>query len=285
MTQVLVAAAQLRFRHRFRGLAPLTLVGLLILVLIGLLATLAPVITSWGPTEIDFNAILAPPGSPHHLLGTDQNGMDILSRSLYAARIDVGIAVASVALAAGVGSALGAVVGFIGGWFDDIAMRVVDVFQSFPAFIFALGVAVVVGTSTPSLIALLAIVNAPGYVRIMRAEVRATREHGWVEAARCAGLSPGHILFRQVLPNSIRPTLVIAPLNCGWVILLLASLSFVGLGVSIPQAEWGAMISAGTEEIASGQWWTSVIPGLMLFLTVLGFSLASEGAQARRDSP
>ena len=234
MTQTLTAAAQFRLGPRVRGIAPLTLVGLLILALIALLALLAPVITSWGPTEIDFNAILSPPGSPHHLLGTDQNGMDIFSRSLYAARIDVGIAVVSVALAASVGSALGAVVGFIGGWFDDVAMRVVDVFQSFPAFIFALGVAVVVGTSITSLIMLLAIVNAPGYVRIMRAEVRATREHGWVEAAQCAGLSPGNILFRQVVPNSIRPTLVIAPLNCGWVILLLASLSFVGLGVAVP---------------------------------------------------
>ena len=135
----------------------------------------------------------------------------------------------------------------------------------------------------PSLIILLAVVNAPSYVRIMRAEVRSVREHGWVEAARCAGLSSSHILFRQVVPNSLRPTLVIAPLNCGWVILLLASLSFVGLGIPVPEAEWGAMISAGTEEIASGQWWTSVVPGVMLFLTVLGFSLTSEGAQARRS--
>lgn len=274
------AAARLSLRAWTRS--PLAVVGLLILAVIVSLAVLAPVITRWGPTEIDFDHILSPPGSPHHLLGTDQNGMDILSRILYAARIDVGIAVISVAIAASVGSGFGAAVGFAGGWVDDVAMRVVDVFQSFPAFIFALGVAVVVGTSTPSLILLLAIVNAPGYVRIMRAEVRAVREHGWVEAARCAGLSPTHILFRQVVPNSIRPTLVIAPLNCGWVILLLASLSFVGLGISVPDAEWGAMISAGTEEIASGQWWTSVVPGAMLFLTVLGFSLASEGAQARR---
>ena len=209
--------------------------------------------------------------------------MDILSRILYAARIDVGVALASVAIAASVGSAIGAVVGFVGGWIDDIAMRVVDVFQSFPAFIFALGVAVVVGTSIPSLITLLAIVNAPSYVRIMRAEVRAVKEHGWVEAARCSGLSSTSILFRQVVPNSLRPILVIAPLNCGWVILLLAALSFVGLGIPIPEAEWGAMISAGTEEIATGQWWTSVVPGVMLFLTVLAFSLASEGAQSRRS--
>ena len=265
------------------ALGLLSLFGIALLGLIVLLAILAPLITKWGPTEIDFNYILSPPGTPDHLLGTDRNGMDILSRILYAARIDVGIALASVAIAASAGSAIGAVVGFVGRWIDDIAMRVVDVFQSFPAFIFALGVAVVVGTSIPSLITLLAIVNAPSYVRIMRAEVRAVKEHGWVEAARCSGLSSTSILFRQVVPNSLRPVLVIAPLNCGWVILLLAALSFVGLGIPIPEAEWGAMISAGTEEIATGQWWTSVVPGVMLFLTVLAFSLASEGAQSRRS--
>jgi len=270
-------------RTALGGLGPLSLVGIVLLAVIVLLAILAPVITKWGPTEIDFNYILSPPGTPDHLLGTDRNGMDILSRILYAARIDVGIALVSVAIAATTGSAIGAVVGFVGGWVDDVAMRVVDVFQSFPAFIFALGVAVVVGTSIPSLITLLAIVNAPSYVRIMRAEVRAVKEHGWVEAARCSGLSSTSILFRQVVPNSLRPVLVIAPLNCGWVILLLAALSFVGLGIAIPEAEWGAMISAGTEEIATGQWWTSVVPGVMLFLTVLAFSLASEGAQSRRS--
>jgi peptide/nickel transport system permease protein len=259
----------------------LTVAGIMLLCVIVSLALLAPVISQWGPTEIDFNYILSPPGSPGHPLGTDKNGMDILSRILYAARIDVGIALASVAIAASVGSTFGAIVGFVGGWVDDIAMRVVDVFQSFPAFIFALGVAVVVGTSIPSLITLLAIVNAPSYVRIMRAEVRAVKEHGWVEAARCSGLSSSDILFRQVVPNSLRPVLVIAPLNCGWVILLLAALSFVGLGIPVPDAEWGAMISAGTDEIATGQWWTSVVPGVMLFLTVLAFSLASEGAQSR----
>jgi peptide/nickel transport system permease protein len=259
----------------------LTVAGIMLLCVIVALALLAPVISQWGPTEIDFNYILSPPGSPGHPLGTDKNGMDILSRILYAARIDVGIALASVAIAASVGSTFGAIVGFVGGWVDDIAMRVVDVFQSFPAFIFALGVAVVVGTSIPSLITLLAIVNAPSYVRIMRAEVRAVKEHGWVEAARCSGLSSFDILFRQVVPNSLRPVLVIAPLNCGWVILLLAALSFVGLGIPVPDAEWGAMISAGTDEIATGQWWTSVVPGVMLFLTVLAFSLASEGAQSR----
>jgi peptide/nickel transport system permease protein len=253
-----------------------------LLCVIVLLAAIAPLITQWGPTEIDFNYILSPPGTPGHLLGTDVNGMDILSRILFAARIDVGIALASVAIAATVGSAIGSIIGFAGGWVDDVAMRAVDVFQSFPAFIFALGVAVVVGTSIPSLITLLAIVNAPSYVRIMRAEVRAVKEHGWVEAARCSGLSNSSILFRQVVPNSWRPVLVIAPLNCGWVILLLAALSFVGLGIAVPNAEWGAMISAGTDQIATGQWWTSVVPGVVLFLTVLGFSLASEGAQSRR---
>jgi peptide/nickel transport system permease protein len=267
--------------HR-RALGRLTVAGGLLLLLVAACALLAPFIASWRPTTIDFNASLGGPGSPHHVLGTDHNGMDILSRLLFAARLDLGIAVAAVAIAASLGSTLGAIVGYAGGWLDEVAMRVMDVFQSFPAFVLALAVATMLGTSTIDLIAVIAVVNAPSYVRLMRAEVRSVREEGWVEAARCAGLGWTHILFRQVIPNSLRPVFVIAPLNCGWAILTLAGLSFVGLGVKLPTPEWGAMIALGADDMVSGQWWTSVLPGLFLFVSVLGFNLLGEGLQSRR---
>lgn len=265
---------------RGRRVPGLLVAGGICLVGLVLAALLAPLLTSWGPTTIDFNAQLVAPGSPHHPFGTDDNGMDILSRVLYAARLDLGIAVAAVAIAAVFGSVLGAVVGYVGGWIDELAMRTMDVFQAFPAFVLALGVATMLGTSTTDLIAVLALVGTPGYVRLMRAEVRGVREQGWVEAARCAGLSGSQVLFRQVVPNSLRPVYVLAPLNCGWAILTLAGLSFVGLGVHIPTAEWGAMIATGSNDIVAGQWWTSVIPGLFLFVAVLGFNLLSEGVQS-----
>jgi peptide/nickel transport system permease protein len=270
------------FATRRVAFGGLTVAGAVILLLVAAGAVFAPFIASWRPTTIDFNATLVGPGSPHHALGTDHNGMDILSRLLFGARLDLGIAVAAVAIAATIGSVIGGLVGYAGGWLDEVAMRVMDVFQSFPAFVLALAVATMLGTSTIDLIAVIALVNTPSYVRLMRAEVRTVREEGWVEAARCSGLSRSHILFRQVIPNSLRPVFVIAPLNCGWAILTLAGLSFVGLGVRLPTPEWGAMIALGADDMVSGQWWTSVLPGLFLFVSVLGFNLLSEGLQARR---
>jgi peptide/nickel transport system permease protein len=265
---------------------PLLLAGCLLVAAIGLLAVLAPLVSSFGPTEIDPAAVLVAPGADGHLLGTDRNGMDIWARLLYAARVDLGIAVAAVGIAVAVGTTLGAIVGYLGGWLDELGMRVVDMFQAFPAFILALAVAALVGPGTLNLIAVLALVNAPGYLRLMRTEVRSTREHGYVEAARAAGAPWWSVLFRQVVPNSLRPVLVIAPLNCGWAILTLAGLSFLGLGVRIPNPEWGAMIAAGADDMVSGDWWTSVFPGIALFVTVLGFNLVGEGllapAHARR---
>ena len=273
--------------RRARALPVAAYVGGAILLAILLLALAAPLVSDWGPTEIDFEATDAAPGAPGHPLGTDLNGMDLWSRILYAARLDLGVAVAAVAIAVLVGGVLGAAIGYAGGWIDEIAMRTVDVVQSFPAFVLALAVATLLGRGTVNLIAVIALVNTPSYIRLMRSEVRSTREHGFVEAARCAGESETSILLRHVVPNSVRPLLVIAPLNCGWAILTLAGLSFLGLGVQIPEPEWGAMIAAGTEDIVSGRWWSSVVPGAALFVTVLGFNLLGEGLlDARtRESP
>lgn len=260
-----------------RGLPALSLAGLAILVSVAGCAVLAPVLSSWAPTQIDFNGSDTPPGAFHHLLGTDTNGMDVWSRVVHAAQLDLGVAVAAVAAAVVAGGLVGAVVGYVGGWVDEAAMRLMDIVQSFPAFVLALAVATLLGRGTGDLIAVIALVNAPSYVRLLRAEVRSTREHGYVEAARAAGESRASILFRHVVPNSLRPALVVAPLNCGWAVLTLAGLSFLGLGVRIPEPEWGSMIAGATEGIVAGYWWESVVPGLALFATVLGFNLVGEG--------
>jgi peptide/nickel transport system permease protein len=282
-----VSAVAVRTWSLVRARPPLVYAGAAILLAIVVMAIAAPVLSAWGPTQIDFDAIDVAPGAPGHLLGTDRNGMDLWARILYAARLDLSVAVAAVALAVLVGGVLGAAIGYAGGWVDEVGMRVIDVVQSFPAFVLALAVATLLGRGTGNLLAVIALVNAPSYVRLMRSEVRSTKEHGYVEAARCAGESEASILFRHVFPNSIRPLFVIAPLNCGWAILTLAGLSFLGLGVQIPEPEWGAMIANGADEIVAGQWWSSVVPGVALFLTVLGFNLLGEGlldARARRQS-
>jgi peptide/nickel transport system permease protein len=255
----------------------LALVGVALLLALVVLAAGAPLFSHWGATQIDFSSTDVRPGVHGHLLGTDNNGMDIWARILYAGRIDLGIAVAAVAIAVSIGSVLGGLIGYVGGWVDEIAMRAMDIVQSFPAFVLALAVATLVGQSFLHLVGVLAFVNGPSYVRLMRSEVRSTREHGYVEAARCAGETNRSILFRHVIPNSLRPSLVVAPLNCGWAILTLTGLSFLGLGVKIPQAEWGAMIANGTDDLVQNHWWPSVIPGIALFVSVLAFNLLGEG--------
>lgn len=257
--------------------------GAILLSIVILGAVLAPSLTEWGPEEIDFAAFLAPP-SPAHPLGTDGNGMDLFSRVLFAARIDVGIALAAVAVAAVSGSLLGGVVGYLGGWVDEVAMRLADIVQAFPAFILALAVSALFGSGLFNLTIAIGLIFAPAYVRIMRSEIRSLRVRGYVEAAECAGNSRISILFRHLLPNALTPVLVIAPLNCGWAMLTLAGLSFLGLGVPVPQAEWGAMISAGAADVVGGRWWTSIFPGVALFVSVLGFNLIGEGFLERSEA-
>jgi peptide/nickel transport system permease protein len=272
----LVGAARPPRLRRVR-LPRLALIGGALLLAIVVASTAAPLLSRWGPTQIDFQAIDTAPGVHGHLLGTDLNGMDLWVRVLYAGRIDLGIAVAAVAIAVGIGTLIGAAIGYAGSWVDEVAMRIVDVVQAFPSFVLALAVVTLLGRSIPTLIAVIAFVNVPSYVRLMRSEVRSTREHGYIEAARCAGETRRSILFRHVIPNSLRPSLVVAPLNCGWAILVLAALSFLGLGVPIPHAEWGAMISNGVDDLAQNHWWPSIVPGVALFLSVLAFNLLGEG--------
>ncbi|WP_306205464.1 ABC transporter permease [Actinoplanes sp. RD1] len=257
--------------------------GSAILAVAVLAAVFAPLLSSWGATEIDPAGTLAAPGAGH-LLGTDTNGMDVWSRVLHAARIDLGIAVVAVALAVVAGTLLGLLAGYLGGWIDDVLMRIVDIFQAFPTFILALAVAALLGDGFLNLALTIALVNAPAYARLVRAEVRTLRELPYVEAARTAGASTFGILWRHLLPNSLTPVRVLAPLNCGWAMLTLAGLSFLGLGITVPTAEWGSMISLGTSDVVAGRWWTSVPPGLALLVCVLGFSLLGEGLQERADA-
>lgn len=269
-----------RNRRRRRGWNAMIVVGGSLVALMVVLAVLAPLLTPWGPTQIDPDATRQAP-SAAHLLGTDLNGMDVFSRVLHAGRVDLLIAIAAVALALVGGIMLGVITGYVGGWVDTVIMRILEIVQSFPVFILALAIAAMVGPGLGNLALVVGVVSIPSYARLVRAEVRTVREYSYVDAARTSGVGHLSVLWRHVLPNSLTAVRVIAPLNIGWAMLALAGLSFLGLGVPVPEAEWGAMISQGTSDIIAGRLWTTVPPGIALVICVFGFSLLGEGLQDR----
>lgn len=270
-----------QFWRAFRQ-SPSSVVGAAIVGLYVLTAVLGPHLTPYDPAAINIMATLSPP-SKQHLFGTDALGRDILTRVVHATRVDLLIGVSAVVVALAVGTVIGGVAGYYGGVVDEIIMRIMDVIQSFPAFILALGVVAVLEPGVMNIVAVIALINVPSYARVLRAELLSARERAYSEAARIAGNSNMRILFRHLLPNCMTPVFVVASINVGWAILITAGLSFLGLGVQPPDAEWGQMISTGTQEILMGAWWTSVFPGLALLLVVMGFNLLGDGLQVVFD--
>jgi peptide/nickel transport system permease protein len=253
-----------------------------------LLGLLAPWIAPYDPIKADMSIYLLPP-SLAHPMGTDATGMDILSRAIYAPRIDLTIAVFGTLISAVIGAVLGALVGFYESgrnWrklFSGLVMRSADVLQSFPVFVFAIALVAVFGQSISSVVAAIAFVNAPIYLRLMRSQVLSIRRLRYVEAAYVAGASDLSIIFRHVLPNALPPILAQLSVNIGWSVLLTAGLSFVGAGVVAPTPEWGSMIAMGYQNVVTGQWWPSIFPGIALGLTVFGFALVGSSIEILGD--
>jgi peptide/nickel transport system permease protein len=196
---------------------------------------------------------------------------------LVATRLDLVIAVVAVGLSLVIGIALGAVSGFYRGPLDHVIMRAVDVLQSFPPFILAIGLAAALGGGVVNIIYVVAIIQIPVYTRLVRADVLSARERPWVDAAVCAGCGPRHVILGHILPNTLPPIVVQAAINMSWAILNAAGLSFIGLGVKPPVPEWGVMIREGAEFIVSGEWWLTLFPGLVIFLAILCFNLIADG--------
>jgi peptide/nickel transport system permease protein len=260
----------------------LTLVGLLIVGSYLLVAFLGPWIAPYNPTAINFDVQLSPPTWANPF-GADNVGRDILSRVVVATRLDLALALGAVSAALVIGSLLGMVAGYAGGWVDEGLMRLLDVIQSFPAFILALGVVAALGQGLLNILLVVALINIPAYARLMRTQMVALRERPFVAAARLAGNSHPRIVLRHLLPNTLAPLLAIASLNVGWAILTTAGLSFLGIGVQPPTPEWGQMIASGMTDLGTGVWWTSLFPGLALFVFVLGCNLLGDGVQRLLD--
>ncbi len=263
-------------------------IGYIIVGLIILLAIFAPLIAPFDPIKANPSVYLRPPGWPY-LMGTDATGMDILSRVIYAPRVDLAIALAGTLVSAVVGVALGAAAGYyetVRGWGaigSGFVMRAADVIQAFPVFVFAIAVVAVIGQSIQSLVIAIAFVNAPIYLRLMRAQTLSVRRMRYVEAAYIAGTSDWDILTRHVIPNAMAPVLAQLSVNIGWAVLLTAALSFIGAGVEAPTPEWGSMIAMGFQNIVTGHWWPSIFPGLALAVTVFGFAVIGSSVEILAD--
>ena len=267
---------------------PRFVIGYGIVVATLLAALLAPLIAPYSPIEANPAQFLQPPGW-HHLFGTDAVGMDVFSRTVYAPRIDLTIAIAGTLISAVVGSVMGALVGYYSSgrgvrvWLAYGVMRAADVLQAFPVFVFAIALVASLGQSIQTVVLAIAFVNAPIYLRLMRSQVISIREMRYVEASLVAGLSDMRTIFRHIVPNAIGPVLAQLSVNVGWAILLTAGLSFVGAGVRAPAPEWGSMIAMGFQNVVTGQWWPSVFPGLALAVSVFGFSLVGLSIEVFAD--
>ena len=261
---------------------PVTLAAFVLFTGFVLLALFGPWIAPYDPLASDTLAAMKPP-SVAHWFGTDSLGRDILSRIIVAARLDFGIAVSAVAASFALGAALGSLAGLFGGWADRVIGRIADTIMAFPLFVLAMGIVAALGNTVANIVIATAIINLPFYIRVARAEVNVRRNAGYVEAARLAGNGDLRVLALHVFPNVLPPMMVQVSLNMGWAILNAAGLSFIGLGVRPPQAEWGIMVAEGATYIISGEWWVALFPGAVLMLAVFTFNLLGDGLRDIMD--
>ena len=255
---------------------PVTLLAFVLFLVIILCALFGPSFVPYDPLQTNAAMALQPP-STSHWFGTDSVGRDVFSRVIVATRLDLSISVAAVAISFVVGSLLGAIAGYWGGWIDSVLNRLLDTIMAFPLFVLAMGIVAALGNSIENIIYATAIINIPFYARLVRAEVNIRRNAGFVRAAKLAGNSDFRVLVMHIFPNALPPMMVQISLNMGWAILNAAGLSFIGLGVSPPTPEWGIMVAEGANFIVSGEWWLAVFPGISLMIAVFTFNLLGDG--------
>lgn len=258
---------------------PLTVVGLVFAGLWLFAAVFGPSIAPMDPLSQDAQPLQPP--SIDHLMGTDQIGRDVFSRVLYGARITVPLAVVFVASAALFGGLLGALAGYFGGVVDSVIMRVADMVFAFPGIILAMAIAAALGSSLQNAVLAAGLVAWPLYARIVRSMVQGYRQREFVVSARLLGASNTRVLAREITPNIIGQVVVFAALELGNSILLLAGLSFLGLGAQPPNAEWGIMVSDGARFF--DYWWVGLFPGLAIFMAVLAANFLSDSLRDRLD--
>jgi peptide/nickel transport system permease protein len=261
---------------------PLGAAGAAIIVLMLVVAILAPLIARYDPVVNDFGAMLAPP-SRAHWLGTDAFGRDVLSRLIYGSRTALLVGFGASVLGATLGAVLGVASAYFGGRVDLYLQRVMDVFLSFPLIILALALVAILGNSIPNLIMAIMIPMIPRSALVIRSSALAIREMPYVDAARAAGFGHGRIILRHMLPNVMAPYLIMLTAFLGQAILLESSLSFLGLGVQEPIAAWGLMLRGAAVEFAEAAPWMAVFPGIAISLSVFAFNLFGDSLRDALD--
>lgn len=248
--------------------------GALIVALWLVVLVVGPALAPFDPNDVRLVDRLKPP-SASHLFGTDNLGRDVFSRVIYGTRLSLPAGAIVVLLAAVIGTFFGGVAGYVGGRVEEAMMRVADVVLAFPPLILAMAIGAALGVGAANAILAMLVVWWPQYARLARSLVIVQRDQEYVQAARVLGYGPVRILVRHILPNAIGPLIVLMTLDVGTAIITFAGLSFLGLGVVPPTAEWGAMVSSG--RLLTSQWWVATFPGLAIVTVVLGFNFMGDG--------
>ncbi|MFZ4614592.1 MAG: ABC transporter permease [Rectinemataceae bacterium] len=259
-------------------LALLSLAGFLLLVLS---AILAPLLSPYNPTDMNYDAILSPPDAAHPF-GTDDLGRDVLSRVLWGGRESLRVGILAILIAGTVSINLGLVSGYLGGWVDNLIMRIMDVFLAFPHILLVISIVAILGPGLTTVLIALGVSYVPGATRFVRGTVLAVKDRDYIVAARVLGASDAYIMFTQVLPNILAPVIIYSTLGLGSAIMATAGLSYIGLGAQPPSPEWGAMLNAARSYIREA-WWLTFFPGLAIFIAVLCINLLGDGLRDALD--
>jgi peptide/nickel transport system permease protein len=260
---------------------PTAVMALFFILVLVTVAVFAPLLAPYDPTQTDWLAVRQPP-SNEHLMGTDENGRDVLSRVIYGARASLMVGVIAVTIALLIGVPLGLISGYYGGRIDEIIMRVVDAALAFPFLILAIALAATLGPSLTNAMIAIGIASAPIFARLTRGQVLSVRSREYVESARAIGAGDVRIIARYVLPNSIAPILVQSTLAIAEAIIAESALSFLGLGVQPPMPSWGGMLNTAKNFLSQAPW-MAIWPGLGIFVTVLAFNLFGDGLRDALD--
>jgi peptide/nickel transport system permease protein len=260
---------------------PMLTFGVAILAGLVFLAVSAPWIATYPPSVTDSDVGLSPP-SRAHLMGTDQLGRDIFSRLVYGARLSMVVSVAAVGISMLLGTALGVLTGYLRGPVDSLMMRATEILLAFPGLVLALVFAAVLGPGLRSVIIAVGIAGVPTFARVTRGATMSISAEDFVLAARSLGCGPGRVMCRHVLPSVVGPVMILGTLYLAFAILTASTLSFLGVGVRPPVAEWGAMVNEGRNVLVAG-WWVSVFPSMMIMLFVLSVNLVGDVLRDRLD--
>ena len=271
-------------------------IGLTILVLLVLVAIFAPFISTHDPNQVllgvedgvvkrsgsCIHLLGCPAAQPEHLLGTDGNFRDVFSRVVFGTRVSLTIGLAAITFAIVIGTLIGSVAGYIGGWADNILMRLMDVILAFPSLLLAIAIVTAIGSGLDKALLSIGIVSVPIYARLVRSSVISAKENDYVTASRALGESPGGILFRRILPNSLTPLVVQGTLGIGSAVLEIAALTFVGVTGALDVPEWGSMIGLERSQLFNAPH-VILAPGLAITIAVLGFNLLGDGLRDALD--